>query len=146
MKSMELHQFTQAENRAQLFPDKQRHAIPHLPPQRQMLYLLTCSICFNEVFTGKCKWYHLDVNIKHGDVLRVALKEIKCVIWANVNGVWLLLNKVKMDKVKFSQVPLRTTCCRLCELWHNLSMLEIYPFRFLTRKQVIKKTMSVPWS
>lgn len=77
---MELHQFTQAENRAQLFPDKQRHAIPHLPPPRQMLYLLTCSICFNEVFTAKRKWYHLDVNIKHGDVLRVALKEIKCVI------------------------------------------------------------------
>lgn len=77
MKSMELHQFTRAENPAQRFPDKQRHAVPHLPPQRQMLCLLTCSICFNEVFTAKRKWYHLDVNIKHGDVLRVALKEIK---------------------------------------------------------------------
>lgn len=111
MKSVELRQFTQAENHAQLFPVKQRHAILRLPQQRQMLYLLTCSICFNEVFTAKRKWYHLDVNIKHGDVLRVALKEIKCVIWANVNGVWLLLNKAKMDKVKFSQVPLKKACC-----------------------------------
>lgn len=80
MKSMKLHQFTQAGNHAQLFPVKQRLTILHLPQQRQMLYLLTCSICFNEVFTAKPKWYHLDVNIKHGDVLRVALKEIKCVI------------------------------------------------------------------
>lgn len=133
MRSTELHQFTQAENRAKLFPDKQRHTIPHLPPQRQMLYLLTCSICFNEVFKAKRKWYHLDVNIKHGDVLRVALKEIKCVIWANVNSVWLLLNKVKMDKVKFSQVPLTKACCMICELCHNLR-LEIFPFSFLTKK------------
>lgn len=116
MKSMEVHQFTQAENHAQLFSNKQRRAIPNLPPQRQMLYLLTCSICFNEVFTAKRKRYHLDVNIKHGDVLRIALKEIKCVIWANVNGVWLVLNKLKIDKVKFSQVSLEKACYRLCEL------------------------------
>lgn len=51
------------------------------------------------------------------------------------------LNKVKMDKVKLSQVPLRN----VCELWHNLGTLEIYPFRFLTRKQMTERTMSVPW-
>lgn len=124
-------------------PDKQRRAIPHLPPQRQILSLLTCSICFNEVFTAKHKWYHLDVNIKHGDILKVALKEIKCVIWANVNNVWLLLNKVKTDNVTLFHVPLTQACCMLCELWHNLSRMRISPFIFFWQgKQILTQTVS----
>jgi len=50
-----------------------------------------------------------------------------------------------MDKVKFCQMPLMKEYGKLCELWQNLCMLEIYPLRFLKRKQMIKKTMSVPW-